>query len=207
MQGYGWTMYDTRTGGSQTIHDSVLHVDLTTDFFKTKDGLSWSVRITGVPRPDAPANLKTALVFHVALEGNVTDQRDITCSNQGSQGSLQKSSVKCFGSVAELGPIELYEIGDVQNQIIQGPAMNSLSVAEDKIWQAKAVFTDAVNAASGNVMLIDRPGVGNMHFSQVVLEGPFSITYAFQSNAGVLLLRKLKVFAFIVEKGANLYAS
>lgn len=207
MQGYGWTKYDTRKGGSQTIHDSVLHVDLTTDFFKTEDGLSWSVRITGVPRPDAPANLATALVFHLALEGNVTDQRDVSCTSQDSLRNALGSSAKCIGSVSELGPIELYEVGDVQNKIIQGPAMNSLAVPEDQIWQAKAVFTDAVNGASGDAMVIDQPGVGNMHFSQVVLEGAFSITYAFRSNAGVLLLRMSKIDPCIIERGTNLDTS
>ncbi|KAK6196493.1 CDC27 protein [Pestalotiopsis sp. IQ-011] len=46
MEGYGWTQYDTRVGGSQTIHDSNLQIDLTTDFFKTSDGLSWGIDIT-----------------------------------------------------------------------------------------------------------------------------------------------------------------
>lgn len=137
MQGYGWTLYDTRTGGSQTIHDSVLHVDLTTEFFKSDDGLSWSARVKGVPRADAPASPKTALIFHAALENSETLPADQTlkCTNDASTGADQ--SVKCTGAVPEFGSVDLHQIGDAQNEIIQGPAVKSVSMAEDKIWQAK----------------------------------------------------------------------
>ncbi|KAK7746002.1 Processing alpha glucosidase I [Cytospora paraplurivora] len=69
MKGYGWTMYDPRVGGSQAIHDEELGVDLTTDFLKTEDGHGWTVRVAGTPRPGAPTNLKTSIIFHLALEG------------------------------------------------------------------------------------------------------------------------------------------
>lgn len=137
MQGYGWTLYDTRTGGSQTIHDSVLHVDLTTEFFKSDDGLSWSARVKGVPRADAPASPKTALIFHAALENAETLPADKTlkCTNYASTGADE--SVKCTGAVPQFGSVDLHQIGDAQNKIIQGPAVKSVSMAEDKIWQAK----------------------------------------------------------------------
>ncbi|KAI0132692.1 glycoside hydrolase family 63 protein [Xylariales sp. AK1849] len=191
MEGYGWTMYDTRTGGSQTIHDSLLHIDLTTEFFKTEDGLSWSVRVTGVPRADAPDHLKTALVFHVALEGaeNATEQRSVRCTNLNSQEEAREgANAKCIGMVSGLGPIELYQIGHPRNNIVQDAAVKSLSVSEGRIWQAKAVFKDALKASGGGSMLVNEPGLGNMHFSQIVLGGSFSVTFAFRANAGVVLL-------------------
>ncbi|KAJ0121877.1 hypothetical protein J7T55_002386 [Diaporthe amygdali] len=187
MEGYGWTLYDTRTGGSQTIHDSVLHLDLTTEFFKSDDGLSWSARVKGVPRADAPASPKTALIFHAALENAETLPADKTlkCTNDASTGADE--SVKCTGAVPELGSVDLHQIGDAQNKIIQGPAVKSVSMAEDKIWQAKAVFSDVLKATEGDSLVVNEPGEGNMHFSQLVLEGPFSITFAFRSNTGTFL--------------------
>jgi mannosyl-oligosaccharide glucosidase len=72
MAGYGWDEYDIRTGGRQTIHDSGNGIDLTTELVKVpggSNGGSWAVRIKGVPRPEAHANLKTTVVFYTTLEG------------------------------------------------------------------------------------------------------------------------------------------
>lgn len=200
MEGYGWTMYDTRMGGSQTIHDSTLHLDLTTEFFKTSDGLSWSARVKGVPRPDAPRNLKTTLIFHVALEGAqvATDQRFARCDND-KNGKF--TGFRCAAMVPEFGPVDIYQLDHPSNKIVHGPAVKSLTVPEDKIWQAKgellkapavnsmltrrtpaAVYKDAIKSAGKREMVVNEPGVGNMHFSQLVLKGPFSVGNTFVSR-------------------------
>lgn len=195
MEGYGWTQYDTRVGGSQTIHDSNLQIDLTTDFFKTSDGLSWGVRVSGVPRPGAPADLKTALIWHVAVEkaDTMTDQRNLGCSS--AEGTMRGAS--CTGTVPGLGffELQLREAGDVESKGLENSATKSVTVTEDKIWKAKcmtldrlstkeadtnvffslAVYKDVLKSASKNTLLVNGPGDGNMHFIQAVLKGSFSV--------------------------------
>lgn len=139
MNGYGWTQYDTRTGGTQIIHDSKLHIDLTTTFFKVDDGLGWRVRVSGTPRPGAPADLKTALVWHIALEGaeGMTDQRNLNCTNV----KETQTGASCFGLVPGLGAIELHQQGDAGNVYDEDAAVQSVTVTEDRIWKAKCMAT------------------------------------------------------------------
>ena len=139
MNGYGWTQYDTRTGGTQIIHDSKLHIDLTTTFFKADDGLGWRVRVSGTPRPGAPADLKTALVWHIALEGaeGMTDQRNLNCTNV----KETRTGASCFGLVPGLGAIELHQQGDAGNVYDEDAAVQSVTVTEERIWKAKCMAT------------------------------------------------------------------
>lgn len=138
---YGWTDYDARIGGSQVFHDEALHVDLETDFYKTTDGESWTLRVTGTPRDDAPDDVKTAIIFNLALEKaqNVTERRGLLCyhdpMNQG-QGAT-RPAVSCAGKVPGLGDVDAYVIWDSRSVVADGPAVKSLNVSEDKIWQAK----------------------------------------------------------------------
>ncbi|KAM0808066.1 hypothetical protein AB5N19_08407 [Seiridium cardinale] len=184
MEGYGWTAYDVRIGGSQTMHDSTLQLDLKTDFFKTKDGESWTVRVTGTPRSGAPTDLKTALIFHVAVENaeNATEQRAVRCDH-----NPKGPGVACMGRVPELGDIDFFHVWDSSSKLALSPAIKSLTVSEDRIWQAKAVYVDTVKASHGDSMLVDEPDVGNVHFSQVVFEGEFSAYFIFRSNAAAFL--------------------
>jgi len=72
MAGWGWTSYDSRTGGSQTMHDVGNGLDLTTEFVKTnsKDNAgNWALRISGTPRKNERAGIKTEVVFYVGMEG------------------------------------------------------------------------------------------------------------------------------------------
>ncbi|KAI3327053.1 glycoside hydrolase family 63 protein [Xylariaceae sp. AK1471] len=189
MSGYGWTMYDTRQGGIQTIHDSSLHIDMDTEFFKTQEGDSWGVRISGTTREDAPASLRTALIFHVALEQDKSStEKALKCENATSDGS---SAVRCHGHDPALGPFEFHIQGNTSNRVLEGMSTMSLSVPEDKIWQAKPVFLGAAKSATskreGDAMLLHNPGPGNMHFIQVVFEGPFSIQVSYHQNDGIIL--------------------
>lgn len=141
MKGYGWTIYDPRIGGSQVIHDQELQIDLTTEFVKSEDGQGWSVRVTGTPRPGAPATTKTTIIFHVALEGmagSTTKGKSLYCEhlNKGTGHSLAFGA-SCHGQDPKLGPFDLVISTDSRENIIHRTAVKSTDVPEDKIWQAK----------------------------------------------------------------------
>ncbi|KAK0712122.1 glycoside hydrolase [Lasiosphaeris hirsuta] len=184
MQGYGWTFYDTRLGGSQTIHDTQLQVDLDTGFIKSEDGKSWAVRITGTPKAGA-ANVKTSLIVHAAVEMEAFSlPKSLGCENQSRRGGGVEAL--CRGEIAELGHFEFQVLGDAQNKAVHDTSVNSVAgVDEDEIWKAKAVFTSQVKAVGGsqgqNVAVQDKPGAGNMHFIQTTFEGPFTLTLSYRA--------------------------
>ncbi|KAK4111173.1 glycoside hydrolase family 63 protein [Canariomyces notabilis] len=174
MRGYGWTYYDTRLGGSQTMHDTQLQLDLDTDFLKTEDGATWAVRITGTPDPSAP-DVNTSVILHVAVE-NVTSNgpKSLVCEKQ-TEGKDGIEAV-CRGEIAALGELELNVLGDAMNNLVYNTAVKSVQVPEDKIWQAKSVFIDHLRALPGNQMTLeDAAGAGNMHFVQLTFQGPFKL--------------------------------
>ncbi|RYP63256.1 hypothetical protein DL769_007019 [Monosporascus sp. CRB-8-3] len=191
MEGYGWTMYDTRIGGSQTIHDGPGHVDITTDFIKLEDEESWGVQVSARMRLDAPDHVKTAVVFHVALEkAENSNAKTLKCTNAKSEGAGRGiNATACYGTDPALGSFELHVVGDASNRLVEGPAVKSLQVSEDKIWQAKSVFTKQVLAGAGNEAgyLVDAPGQGNMQFIQMVFEGAFTATFSYRTASATLL--------------------
>ena len=69
MEGYGWDIFDPRTGGVQTMHDKGNGIDLETSFIKFDQG--WGARIKGTVREDAEGgdSLKTSLWLNLGLEG------------------------------------------------------------------------------------------------------------------------------------------
>lgn len=146
MRGYGWTAYDTRVGGSQTIRDAELHLDLSTDFIKSEDRKSWVVRVTGSPRLDAPDDLKTTVILHAAIEKAASDdERTLTCGPAGNKRKVSdEAEVECRGKVPALGSFNLSVTADDQNKPVHDIAVNSVEVPEDKIWQAKGVYSLAV---------------------------------------------------------------
>lgn len=139
VDGFGWTTYDTRLGGSQTIRDGQGYVDITTDFIKTKDGNSWGVRVTGSLRSGAPQGVKTAVVFHVALEKSQSDDnKKLKCMNgQAVRSDDRAFGAACYGNDPLLGEFELYISGDDDNKVVEGTSVKSMDVPEDEIWKAK----------------------------------------------------------------------
>jgi mannosyl-oligosaccharide glucosidase len=139
MQGYGWTLYDDRAGGSQIFHDSQLHMDITTDFTRSKDGMSWGVRVVGTPRADAPTKVKTALIFHTALEQAAElATKSITCSpGAHTKDHPRNVEASCNGTDPALGLFEFFVLGDDKNHLAEATSIESLTAPEDKIWQAK----------------------------------------------------------------------
>ena len=132
-------MYDPRIGGSQVTHDEELGVDLTTDFLKTDDGQGWTVRVAGIPRPGVPTNVKTSLIFHLALEGmGGSKKKSLYCEhlNKGTGHSLAFGAT-CHGQDPQLGPFDLVVYTDSEENIIHRTAVKSAQVDEEQIWQAK----------------------------------------------------------------------
>jgi mannosyl-oligosaccharide glucosidase len=139
---YGWSAYDTRTGGTQILHDTQLHVDLTTDFIQSSDGESWSLRVSGEPRTD-PADQsgppKIALIFHMAMEqmnsGSVS--KSLACRNNQTSDQPKILAASCNGTNPTLGDFRLTMEGSGDGPVAGGLSVRSLLVTEEKIWQAK----------------------------------------------------------------------
>lgn len=142
MQGYGWTFYDTRIGGSQVVHDKQLQLDLSTDFLKSEDGGSWSVGITGTPNQDA-RDVRTSVILHVAVEkADSNGPKSLACESHGESTSGPLAA--CRGEIAALGgKFEFQVLGNAKNNLVHDAAVKSLDVSEDKIWQAKCRCTGA----------------------------------------------------------------
>lgn len=201
MQGYGWTFYDARIGGSQIVHDTQLRIDLETAFVKADEGNSWAVRVTGAPKSDS---VKTSLIFHTAVEkADSNGPKTLVCKNRTKDGKGIEAT--CDGQIAALGEFQLRIVGDAANKALHDTAVKSVQVTEDKIWQAKrkfgtpgsplvklqliisyatAVFVHEVKAAGGgpnkNVAVENKPGAGNMHFVQLTFQGPFVVTFSYR---------------------------
>ncbi|KKY36576.1 putative mannosyl-oligosaccharide glucosidase [Diaporthe ampelina] len=200
VKGYGWTTYDPRVGGSQIIHDQQLQIDLTTEFVKSEDGHGWSVRVTGTPRPGAPATTKTTLIFHVALEGmagSTSKSKSLYCEhlNKGTGHSLAFGA-SCHGQDPKLGPFDLVISTDSRDNIIHRTAVKSSDVPEDKIWQAKSVFSDLLknddSQDSRKVVPSSNTGAGNIHFVHYNFIGAFSATFNYRNAPNVTRLDELR---------------
>ena len=217
MRGYGWTAYDARVGGSRTIRDAELHIDLVTDFIKSDDGASWAVRVTGSPRSDAPDDLRTTVIFHFAVEkAGSDDERTLSCVPEaGERKTSDGVDVECQGKIPSLDSFKVSVTGDEQSKPVHDTAVRSVEVPEDKIWQAKglfpyisemssislwantvlshaAIFKDQVESSGSDGLAVDdHPGAGNMHFVQMTFQGAFAVTFAYRGSEGSSLDGKL----------------
>ena len=103
---YGWNVYDPRVGGSQTIRDQDLGIDLTTEFVKNDDGSAWAVRVSGAVRPDAIADaVNTTLVFYIASEGVFPSATKTLSCERLPGGSGHINGASCSGKDPELGAL------------------------------------------------------------------------------------------------------
>jgi mannosyl-oligosaccharide glucosidase len=147
LDGYGWTFYDPRIGGSQTFHDPTNGLDMTTSFVKLQansKGQSWATRIKGSVRPDAPKDLKTTLIFHAGLEG----MGHIQVDNEGSPQPGFEGDIKLSGATTDLGtwkmevresesskhPVVTHEAAEEKD--ISRTMVRSVMVRRDVVWQA-----------------------------------------------------------------------
>lgn len=140
IEGFGWTAYDTRLGGTQTIHDSQGHVDITTDFVKTKGGNSWGVQVRGSLRRGAPSSVKTAIVFHVAHEKTEDNsEKGLQCMGASTRARAARddADITCHGYDPALRDFKIDVIGDAGNSVVEGPVVAATRVPERSIWKAK----------------------------------------------------------------------
>jgi len=151
MAGWGWTSYDSRTGGSQTMHDVGNGLDLTTEFVKTnsKDNAgNWALRISGTPRKNERAGIKTEVVFYVGMEGM---QNCFNCElvaaaeEQGSGNNKFIENVDIKIRHPGLGNAMIHipnprgqerEARKHRTVVHQYTGLKSINVTEDILWQS-----------------------------------------------------------------------
>jgi mannosyl-oligosaccharide glucosidase len=152
MARYGWTAYDTREGGTQTLEDVQNKIDITTEFIKKYEGDSagnWALRIRGAPRRDAPADMKTSVVFYVGMESMDTCT---TCKLEASEqlGADEPASIHAANIWVEhpqLGIAGLHIPGSIgEDGHPETMVVKTLNVTEDRLWQAKCEFAHSFHA-------------------------------------------------------------
>ncbi len=147
MAMYGYTTYDARAGGTQIIQDVQNHIDITTEFVKKSEGQSagnWALRIKGKLRKDAPAGLKTSVVFYVGMEamGSCTDCQFEAFEQLGAGDDKSVQAVNIavkhplLGSAGIHIPTSVAENGRHED----GTVVHTLNITEDKLWQAKCEY-------------------------------------------------------------------
>lgn len=140
MTGYGWTSYDPRNGGVQSIHDARNNLDVKISFIKSPEDHDhhWRTRISGTPLAASGGNVDTALIFYVALEGEtINEQRELECS--GARETLNPSAqIECRGKISSLGDLRI-RVANLSSTP-RGMAMKSLFVPNDSTWRAKGEF-------------------------------------------------------------------
>jgi mannosyl-oligosaccharide glucosidase len=152
MDGYGWTRYDPRLGGTHIVHDSVNKLDLTTEFVKTSSGQhggNWGVRVKGRPRMGAPEKLKSTVIFYMTMEQMESSNNSRLECADSQDGDDYHGAVDCQGRANLLGSFKIRTLEAVGNRppMQTGPEsherlghttiVKSLTVPENKIWQAK----------------------------------------------------------------------
>jgi mannosyl-oligosaccharide glucosidase len=143
MARYGWTAYDTREGGRQIIEDVGNQINITTEFIKSYEGQSaanWGLRIRGIPRDDAPADLKTSVIFYVGMEAMqaCTDCKLEARQQLGAGDDTSVHAVNIEVVHPELGAAGIHISTSIsEDGRNEGTVVKSLNVTDDKLWQAK----------------------------------------------------------------------
>ena len=182
MDGYGWTWYDPRTGGSQTIHDVGNKVDITTDFVKAaeSDQWTWALTIEGKLHQAAQKTQKTTLIFYLGVEAEtsnvecrqVDDSQTAHAVCSGTAGALSNLNLEIFI------PPSMSNDATTANMVVE-----SLVVQNDQVWQAKSIFLEGLaRRGSDSTMLHNENGSGNMHFIQMTFEGDFKAGILFSQD-------------------------
>lgn len=132
-----WKAYDPRIGGTQYIQDIANQLDITTHFVRLPYGNvgDWAVRVKGVPRRDAPANLESTMVVYASLEHNAKHgESELYCSTSDGK------TVNCHGHSPGLDEFQL----TVQDTTInlgsnadRSSLLHSVFATEDQAWNAK----------------------------------------------------------------------
>jgi mannosyl-oligosaccharide glucosidase len=131
MAGYGWTTYDARNGGVQTISDPGNTVNLTVEFAKFPDRIGdWSVRVRGVPLGDVKS-WNISMIFYLGVENaSGNESSAIQCS------STSAGAVSCLGDTPGLGQYSSLMPPPISKGKIR-TVVKSMKVANDRLWEAK----------------------------------------------------------------------
>ena len=163
IPGYGWDVYDPRTGGVQTIGDKGNGIDLETSFVKFDEG-GWGARIKGTVREDAEPgpgsqngvaeNLKTTILFTVGVGG--MGSLDIEDAKEGAELGFT-GEVVMSGQTTDLGEFKLtitepesnshpvHNHPSYASKPLDRTFVNSIRVPEDALWQGKGMFKSPSN--------------------------------------------------------------
>ncbi|KAL1890141.1 Processing alpha glucosidase I [Sporothrix stenoceras] len=177
MEGYGWDEYDTRLGGTQTIHDTFNNIDITTSFIKVPGGAhggSWGARIKGVPRPKAPTeddpdtSVKTMVVFYLGQEENGSDIRvkDVSGADWDDHGFAGDTTFE--GASEGLGDYKVVitkGTGDhpqsdhaySAERDLSKTVVQSLDAAEEHLWQVKPLLFRQIKETVDHVIATHDP--------------------------------------------------
>ncbi|KAJ6201774.1 glycoside hydrolase [Bipolaris maydis] len=193
---YGWTAYDTREGGQQVIEDVDNKVNITTEFIKYSEGQhqgNWGLRIKGMPRFDAPPELKTTVIFYLGIEEKEActhcrlDARQQL--GEGEDTSIHAVNMNLvhpkLGASRIHIPIPINSDGHREIVFVK-----SLNVTEDRLWQAKSTFLDTLKDQTKDqkepeptdIVIHNAPGAGNLHFVQMVLHGEFEFDILYSTE-------------------------
>ncbi|KAF2668554.1 glycoside hydrolase, partial [Microthyrium microscopicum] len=148
MAEYGWSMYDPRTGGVQTISDPGNNIDLTTEFVKITDGSqkgSWGTRVRGSFR-DASHSSNVSLIWYIFMESDDTKSKPNTLECQKGAGP---AGVECHGYSHGLDSFTIQSppvrTGDAAFLNVQG-----LRIPDNQLWMAKENFVKIHKASRPN---------------------------------------------------------
>ncbi|KAF2166352.1 glycoside hydrolase family 63 protein [Zasmidium cellare ATCC 36951] len=176
-----WKDYDPRIGGTQYVQDTTNQLDITTHFVRLPYGNvgDWAVRVKGVPRRDAPANLESTMVVYASLEHNAKHgESELYCSTSDGK------AVNCHGHSPGLDEFQL----TVQDTTInlgsnadRSSLLHSVFATEDQAWNAKSIFLDAVQGKkdSSNDAL---RGKENVHFIVRSYKGAFEFDIEYTNS-------------------------
>lgn len=146
MAGYGWTQYDPRMGGTQTIKDNRNKVQIDTEFVKRGD--NWAVRVKGKPY-DNDQNAVTALVMYMGLEGGGM----IDLENMVSTEGIYDNPIRFSGFSNSIG--QNFEVNIRQSKKNKYPKSGHVAertlppdlphfitfrMPDDEVWKAKDFY-------------------------------------------------------------------
>jgi mannosyl-oligosaccharide glucosidase len=146
MARYGWTAYDTREGGRQIIEDVGNMINITTEFIKHSKGQSegsWGLRIRGIPRPNAPEDLKTAVIFYVGMEAmeDCVSCKLAALEQLGAGDDKDVQAVNIDISHPRLGSAGIHiPVAVNKDGRYEEAAVKTLNVTKDQLWQAKCTY-------------------------------------------------------------------
>lgn len=147
MAKYGWISYDTREGGRQMIEDVGNKINLITEFIKHSEGQSqgnWGLRIKGMPRPDAPKDLKTTVVFYIGMEAmeacadcKLEARQQFEADEKTVQAVNMNIAHPKLGNAGIHIPVPIN--ADEKREIAY---IKTLNVTEDRLWQGKCKYDE-----------------------------------------------------------------